>query len=934
MHTKSAITKLQAILLIDLIIVAAAAGAYFYIDSLPGPALTSNEVQLTDLQVPSTVLTGQPVRVSANVTNLLSEDGTYLMSLALDGVADYATKEISLNAGETKTVEFELASASAGLHVVKIGNLETSFTTLSTYTLADLAVNRTQANAGEPIGITVKVVSQSQETVDYSVTLQINGAEVETKTGQVAPNAQVTVLFEVVEQTEGTYTFSVGNLDGTFMITTQAAPAKPAEFEVSNLEVNPGVTESGVPVDISVDVTNVGETSGTYDVELLVDNAAASTQTVTLAGGETTTVTFTLSKNTKGTYNIKIDDQTSTLTVQEPSQIVTTMFVRPYEVYGGETVTATITARNPDSQDSSLSLRFEVDGELIDTKTVHVSGGGEETVEFTVAAPSLEAGDSKQHLVKVNSHSGGFLVVKDGYHTMGIAITPNGDADFTLVLPDGTVEEHKTFYSALMPEGTYSVTMPYQDPTGRVTFLQWDDGSTDLTRTFTLDKRLTVTATYTGGTSCPSLYIWNGTTYIYLAEVSNHGWLGYTRYVNSDGSLEYWRNNPWDYIPVDRTQVQEVDGYYLANLTQRWDEIFFVDAANIVVVDHPADQAVYSTMVEQYIDPDYMGQIYTVSKNPQKPVSAFNEQVTVYNGEVVSSTAQEDALDAIWEIDGVHTSGFNGKYSEDWNNQTWNRLTLDLGNLTGAEQIKLVVTSMVDWGPEESYTLWMDKFYSTQVPDHTQPTPTPFMEVKDANGNWIGVSEDRQFPLPPDGVTRTFVVDLTDLFPTEDYSLRISNFWNVTFDCIGVDTTIQQNTTIQTLSPTGYLYQEFEPVNSLSSGNFTRYGNVTDLLLTEDDKFVIGKQGDAIAIQFPTDNLDELAPGMERDYFFFVACWFKVQYANYGFGPGNDGFTVEPLPFHYMSGFPYPLNTETYPFDEDHLTYLREYNTRIVLPPE
>jgi hypothetical protein len=257
---------------------------------------------------------------------------------------------------------------------------------------------------------------------------------------------------------------------------------------------------------------------------------------------------------------------------------------------------------------------------------------------------------------------------------------------------------------------------------------------------------------------------------------------------------------------------------------------------------------------------------------------------------------------------------------------------MDLGNLTGAEQIKLVVSAMVDWGPEESYTLWMDKFYSNQVPNYTEPTPTPFMEVKDENGNWVPVPESRQFPLPPDGIPRTFVVDLTGLFPTEDYSLRISNFWNVTFDYVGVDITPSQTATIQTLvNGQADLSQAFVPIASGSSGNFTRYGNVTELLMTEDNKFVIGKQGDSVSLLFATSDLAEPAPGMVRSYYFFVACWFKVQYANYGFGPGNDGFTVTPIPFHNMTGFPYPLDTESYPYDADHISYLEEYNTREVI---
>ena len=34
-----------------------------------------------------------------------------------------------------------------------------------------------------------------------------------------------------------------------------------------------------------------------------------------------------------------------------------------------------------------------------------------------------------------------------------------------------------------------------------------------------------------------------------------------------------------------------------------------------------------------------------------------------------------------------------------------------------------------------------------------------------------------------------------------------------------------------------------------------------------------------------------------------------------------------------MSGFPYPLSTESYPYDAAHLSYLQEYNTRAINTP-
>jgi hypothetical protein len=93
--------------------------------------------------------------------------------------------------------------------------------------------------------------------------------------------------------------------------------------------------------------------------------------------------------------------------------------------------------------------------------------------------------------------------------------------------------------------------------------------------------------------------------------------------------------------------------------------------------------------------------------------------------------------------------------------------------------------------------------------------------------------------------------------------------------------------------------------------------------------FVIGRQGDTVSLLFPATNLTAPADGMERDFFLFVSLWFKDETGNWGYG---FDFTVEPIPFHNMSGFPYPLDTESYPNDTTHLNYLQQYNTRLIIP--
>ena len=140
-----------------------------------------------------------------------------------------------------------------------------------------------------------------------------------------------------------------------------------------------------------------------------------------------------------------------------------------------------------------------------------------------------------------------------------------------------------------------------------------------------------------------------------------------------------------------------------------------------------------------------------------------------------------------------------------------------------------------------------------------------------------------------------------------------------------MDTTSQQDITIREVTvSSASLYQAFSTYSN-STGNFTEYGDVTALMQSADDMYVITRQGDEIRILFPADT-DPVSEGMERDYFVFASAWFKVD------GLFYVDFTVDPLPFHGMTCFPYP-ETESYPYDAAHLAYLQEYNTRIIENP-
>jgi hypothetical protein len=705
-----------------------------------------------------------------------------------------------------------------------------------------------------------------------------------------------------------------------------ATAAKEAEFTVTDLSITPSEAEEAEPILISANITNIGDLDGTYDANLTINGVITQTQIVEVPGNKTSVIVeFTVIEEILGEYTVELGGLNGTFKIKEapPSASnihLSSPLATPYEGWANESITISVAANNPSGEADTLTIRFRVDDLLVETRKIELAAGATTTVEFTYNT-TIEG----KHTFQVNSITGTFVIVPTGYHSLTVTRSGGGSRPLTFTL-DGVT--HNSPYTELLPVGKYTISAPtiVDVGTGILEFSYWNTGATTPTITIDLQDRTFIIATYiviSGFASCPSLYYWNGTDYIHVTEVSNAGWLGYMDYINENGNIVYGGGNPWDYVKLPNNQLTPRNGYYDIILSQQWDEIFYIDAAYMLAVDHPVNVDVYSTM-SNYINQEFNGDIYTVSKdNLLTPISAVNEK-------------GENVLPQIAQIDGVFTPGINGLLSPSWDNITLNQLTLDLGDLSSAPQIKLVINGMVDWGPPEPYYDWINGFLAASneglVPNGTQINPAPYMEVKDANGQWVRVPQNRQMPTPSDYVPRSFAVDLTGLFPSDvnDYQLRITNFWNVTFDYIGLDITPQENITVQRIDPTATLQRmDFGETATTASGSITRYGDVTPLVLNADDMYVIGIQGDQVALKFPTDDLPPVEEGMERDFFIFVASWFKDPPGNWGYG---FEFTVDPLPFINMSGFPYP-SSESYPYDQAHLTYLQEYNTRTINPP-
>ena len=94
------------------------------------------------------------------------------------------------------------------------------------------------------------------------------------------------------------------------------APTPVAEFEVISLDIEPPEVMAGEAVSITAVVENTGGSEGTYAVILTVDGATVETKEVVIRPGNSKVVTFSLVKDTPGTYEIGIGGQSSSLIVK------------------------------------------------------------------------------------------------------------------------------------------------------------------------------------------------------------------------------------------------------------------------------------------------------------------------------------------------------------------------------------------------------------------------------------------------------------------------------------------------------------------------------------------------------------------------------------------------------------------------------------------
>ncbi|MFO7908392.1 MAG: FG-GAP-like repeat-containing protein [Pirellulaceae bacterium] len=417
--------------------------------------------------------------------------------------------------------------------------------------------------------------------------------------------------------------------------------------------------------------------------------------------------------------------------------------------------------------------------------------------------------------------------------------------------------------------------------------------------------------------SCPYLYAWDGDRFQFVSDFGGVGGLGYL--VAPD---TYAPPDPTEYVPVP--ELAPRDGYYELNALTVLEEVTYFDEAKLIAVDHPTGTTVFPNEMMAINVPPPEFKVFCF-RDPIEPRAARDHRdVDVTDKLSAVDRRYAGATDLDTRFAGIAEPHF---------------VELDFGDrlsdVAPDDQLILVANGWVEYGySSTNYAAWQAGL---------RPE-APSIEVL-RDGQWVEILDEVGYPA---GIQHVMTLDVSGKVLPTDQVLRISSNMELYWDQIHLAVhQVEERLRLKEVpaasadlhffgfpreySPDGrhpnlsdYANVDRGGTWKLMSGDYTRFGDVTELVTEPDDCFVIMGHGEELTLKFPVEAFGPVPEGHQRSFILKTDSFCKDMdlYTAY-----PD--TVEPLPFHAMSGYPYGAD-EHYPTDQKHTEYRRRYNTRRV----
>jgi hypothetical protein len=420
------------------------------------------------------------------------------------------------------------------------------------------------------------------------------------------------------------------------------------------------------------------------------------------------------------------------------------------------------------------------------------------------------------------------------------------------------------------------------------------------------------------GGSCPFLYTWNGSKYVFVSDV-----LGITPLGLPFAPGQLVPPDHDEYVLVRGDQLAPKNGVYELQFTEELREVTYLDRIRLDVVDSPIGVEIYPN--ELFCFPPFPEAHTHTVRAPLAPAKA-------------TGSDGKDWTSALAAIDDDYAAPFAPIEQQFKGLATphWLELEFDPAAVKAASKLRLVMTGWFYW---TDASVNMAAAYD---PDHHFDPPV--LQVPDGQGGWKDTGPPIGFPA---GKTKSMVIDVTHLLDREHPKLRFASSLRLYWDSIrlAVDNDDAEldvhslEASSAKLWRRGFSWPEeplkpFQPERfewehladfprwNQHPGQYTKYGETLPLLSKIDDEFAILGSGDALTVAFDAKSLPPPRAGFKRDYLVFLDGWAKDRDPN-----TVQALYVEPLPFHAMSGYPYRAD-EHFPDDAEHMRWRVEWNTR------
>ncbi|MHB8970413.1 MAG: FG-GAP-like repeat-containing protein [Pirellulaceae bacterium] len=416
--------------------------------------------------------------------------------------------------------------------------------------------------------------------------------------------------------------------------------------------------------------------------------------------------------------------------------------------------------------------------------------------------------------------------------------------------------------------------------------------------------------------SCPTLFAWDGSRYRFVADFAGVGGLGF---FLSPG--RYATPDPTEYLPIPVLEPQ--DGEYVLQVLEPLEEVVYFDEAKLVAVDHPLGTEVWPHEMMPVNCPPPPFELFG-TREKIEAVHAVNHEGTDVTGRLAAVDRQYAGAT---QIDPRFLGFAAPHYVE----------------LDFAERLK-------DLAPNARLVMylfgWVEYGYSSTnfaAYQANMSLRAPTIQVQ-RDGRWVDVLTEVGYPA---GLQHMMTVDVTGAILPGDRRIRVASNMELYWDRIYLGVAEELPLRVQEVpvtsaslaffgypreySPDGLLpnlydYQNIDRVMGwkLMNGDYTRYGEVGELLSEPDDCYVIMDRGEQLTLRFPVEAFGPVPAGQRRTFLLKTDAYCKDMDLYTAFPD-----TVEPLPFHGMSGYPYAAS-EAYPNTAKTREYREKYNTRRV----